>query len=74
MPFLKNIGTTELIIIAVILFFLFGGKKLSEWARGFGETSRELKKIKKDFTTAIDDVTNDDEPNTDKSTKRKGVA
>ena len=54
MPFLSKIGPTELIIIGVILFFLFGGKKLSQWAKGLGETGNELKKIKEDFTDAYE--------------------
>ena len=42
---LKNsIGTTELIIIAVILLILFGGKKLPELGKGLGESIKELKK------------------------------
>ena len=41
---LKNIGTTELIIVAVILLILFGGKKLPELGRGIGESIKEFKK------------------------------
>jgi len=41
---LQNIGTTELIIILVLLLILFGGKKLPELGRGLGEAAHELKK------------------------------
>ncbi|PIP52912.1 twin-arginine translocase TatA/TatE family subunit [Candidatus Beckwithbacteria bacterium CG23_combo_of_CG06-09_8_20_14_all_34_8] len=41
---LKGIGTTELIIIAVVLLILFGGKKLPELAKGMGEAIKEFKK------------------------------
>ncbi len=44
--FLKNIGTAELVIIALIIVLLFGGKKLNELARGLGESKHEAKKIK----------------------------
>ena len=44
---LKNIGTTELIIIAVILLLLFGGKKLPELGRGIGDAIKEFKKATK---------------------------
>ncbi len=44
---LKNIGTTELIIIAVILLLLFGGKKLPELGRGIGDAIKEFKKAAK---------------------------
>lgn len=39
----KGIGATELIVIALILLVLFGGKKLPELGRGIGEAIRELK-------------------------------
>ena len=40
----KNIGGTEIIIIAVVLLILFGGKKLPELARGLGESIKEFRK------------------------------
>lgn len=59
MPFLNNIGSTELIIIGVVLLILFGGKKLSELARGIGESGRELKNVKKEMTDAYNDTDNE---------------
>lgn len=53
----KNIGTTELIIIFVIIFFLFGGNKLKEFARGLGESTKELKKVKKEYDDALNEQT-----------------
>ena len=44
--FLKNIGATELIIIAIVIILLFGGKKFKELARGLGESKQEAEKIK----------------------------
>lgn len=40
----KSIGTTELIIVAVVLLVLFGGKKLPELGKGIGDAIREFKK------------------------------
>lgn len=40
----KSVGTTELIIIAVVLLILFGGKKLPELGKGIGESIKEFKK------------------------------
>ena len=40
----KNIGTTELIVVAVILLVLFGGKKLPELGKGIGEAIKEFRK------------------------------
>jgi len=39
-----NIGSTEIIIIAVIILILFGGKKIPEMGRGLGEAFGEFKK------------------------------
>lgn len=54
-----NIGSKEIIIIALIILFLFGSKKLTEWARGIGEAGRELKKAKKEFGNAWDETDKD---------------
>lgn len=45
---LRNIGTTEWIIIAVVILLLFGGKKIPEFFKGIGEAVREFKKSSKD--------------------------
>jgi len=55
MGFFDNLGSTEIIIIAVVLMVLFGGKKLNEWARGIGGAGKELKKAKKEFQKAFED-------------------
>jgi len=44
----QNIGTSEIIIIAIVLLILFGGKKLPELARGLGQASSEFRKAFKD--------------------------
>lgn len=41
---LQNIGTPEIIIIAVVVILLFGGKKIPEFFKGIGESIREFKK------------------------------
>ncbi|OGY10707.1 MAG: preprotein translocase [Candidatus Blackburnbacteria bacterium RIFCSPLOWO2_01_FULL_41_27] len=43
-----NLGSTELIVIALVLLVLFGGKKLPELARGVGDSIKEFKKAAKD--------------------------
>jgi sec-independent protein translocase protein TatA len=45
---LRNIGSTELLVIAAILLVLFGGKKLPELARGIGDSIKEFRKAAKD--------------------------
>lgn len=44
----QNIGTTEWIIIALIVLLLFGGKKIPEFFKGIGEAVREFRKASKD--------------------------
>ena len=43
------LGTPEIIIIFVIVFLLFGAKKLPELARGIGKSLGEFKKAKNEF-------------------------
>jgi sec-independent protein translocase protein TatA len=42
----NNIGTTEILIIILVLIILFGGNKISEVARGLGKATKEIKKVK----------------------------
>ncbi|WKZ25570.1 MAG: twin-arginine translocase TatA/TatE family subunit [bacterium] len=41
---LQNIGTTEIIVIAIVLLVLFGGKKLPELSKGIGDSIKEFRK------------------------------
>jgi len=44
---LRSIGTTEWIVIAVVVVLLFGGKKIPEFFKGLGEAVKEFKKASK---------------------------
>lgn len=46
---LRNIGSAEVIIIAVLVLLFFGGKKLSEFGQGIRESKKELKNIKEEL-------------------------
>ena len=39
-----NLGMTEIIIIAIVVLVLFGGKKLPELMHGAGKGTRDFKK------------------------------
>lgn len=45
---MRNIGTVEIIVIAIVLIILFGGKKIPELVRGIGEAIREFKRGSKE--------------------------
>lgn len=45
---LQSIGTTEWLIIALIVILLFGGKKIPELFKGLAEAVKEFKKASKD--------------------------
>ena len=44
--FLGNLGTGEIIIIAIVVLLLFGGKKIPELMKGLGQGMREFKDAK----------------------------
>jgi TatA/E family protein of Tat protein translocase len=43
-----GLGFQEILLILVILFLLFGVRKLPEIGKGLGETMREIRKIRDD--------------------------
>jgi sec-independent protein translocase protein TatA len=49
------IGTSELILIAVVVLLLFGGRKLPELMRGLGEGIKGFKDGMKDVKTEEND-------------------
>jgi sec-independent protein translocase protein TatA len=49
----KNIGLPEILIIAFVLLILFGAKGLPKFARGLGESGKEIKKASKEFKSAV---------------------
>lgn len=64
--FLGNLGTGEILIIALIVLLLFGGKKIPELMRGIGKGVKSFKdgindvenEIKKDITKDDKDTNN----------------
>ena len=53
-----NLGTGEIIIIALVLLLLFGGKKIPELMRGIGKGVRNFKEgmneIEKDINKDVE--------------------
>jgi sec-independent protein translocase protein TatA len=48
LPILAMIGATEIIIIAIIILLLFGGRKIPELMKGLGRGMKEFKDAQKD--------------------------
>ena len=56
--FLGNLGTGEIIIIAMVVLLLFGGKKIPELMRGIG---KGVKNFKDGVKGIEDDIKLDDD-------------
>ncbi len=44
-----GLGTTELIIIGVIIFLIFGAKRIPEIGKGLGGALREFRNVKREI-------------------------
>lgn len=54
-----SLGTSELVIILVVLLVLFGGAKLPQLARSLGQAQRELRDGFKEGAVDDEDTTAD---------------
>lgn len=45
-----GLGTPELIVIGVIIFLIFGAKRLPDIGKGLGGAIREFRQVKKDLS------------------------
>lgn len=66
MLFLGNLGAPEIIIIALVVLLLFGGKKIPELMKGIGKGVRNFKEgvkgVEDDLNNALDEE--EDKPKT----------
>ncbi len=53
--FFKNLSSTEIIVIVLILVVIFGGKVAKKFGRIGGESLKEIKNIKKSVTETVED-------------------
>jgi sec-independent protein translocase protein TatA len=58
--FLSGLGTPEIVLIAVVILLLFGGKKIPELMRGLGRGVREFKDAKDSIKSEIESTVVDD--------------
>ena len=52
------LGTTEVVVIVLVVLVLFGAKKIPEFARGLGKGLKEFKNAKDDIKDTMDDNKN----------------
>ena len=57
--FLGNLGTGEIVIIAIVVLLLFGGKKIPELMKGLGKGVRSFKDGMNDIEKDIKDTDKD---------------
>ena len=48
-----GLGTTEIILIGVVILVLFGAKKIPDLMSGFGKGIKEFKKASADITESV---------------------
>jgi sec-independent protein translocase protein TatA len=62
-----GLGTNELIIIGVIIFIIFGARRLPEIGKGLGGAIREFRQVKKEIapkkSSSQDDTEKDQQEN-----------
>jgi sec-independent protein translocase protein TatA len=54
-----GLGTSEIILIALVILVLFGSRKIPEMMQGLGKGIREFKKASKDIEDEITKPTED---------------
>ncbi|MBR5716144.1 MAG: twin-arginine translocase TatA/TatE family subunit [Bacteroidales bacterium] len=70
-PLLGIIGMQEILIIAVVILVLFGGKKIPELMRGLGSGVKSFKEGMKEGMPDDDEAKNDTRQQTEKKEDEK---
>jgi len=64
LAFLGGLGTSEVMVIMVVILVFFGAKRIPELARGLGKGIREFKDATKEIKNDIENAASDDSPST----------
>ncbi len=67
-PLIFGLGTTEIILIALVVLLLFGGKKIPELMKGLG---KGVKSFKDGVKGVEEDLKADDDPKDEHTEKTK---
>ncbi|GAA0535975.1 Sec-independent protein translocase subunit TatA/TatB [Chitinophaga japonensis] len=60
----QDLGMTELILIALVVLLLFGGRKIPELMRGLGKGIREFNDAKNNVRQEIEEGMKEQQPST----------
>ncbi len=71
LPLLGIIGMQEILIIAIVVLVLFGGRKIPELMRGLGSGIKSFKEGMKDGMPDDDDAKQDAQQKTEKKEEEK---
>ena len=56
MNLIRNLGFKEIMIIVLLLIVFFGSKRITSLAKKAGESTKELKKAKKEYDDAMVEI------------------
>jgi sec-independent protein translocase protein TatA len=49
-----NLGSTEILLIVLVILLLFGPSQIPKMARGFGQAIREFKKAQREISDELE--------------------
>lgn len=64
--FLQNVGAGEIVILALVILLIFGGKKIPELMKGLGKGVKSFKEGMNEVEKKIDDIDTDVKNTVDK--------
>ena len=60
LAFIGGLGTSEVVVILVVVLLLFGAKRIPELAKGLGKGIREFKDATKEIKNDIENAAKDE--------------
>ena len=66
LAFIGGLGTSEVMIIMLVILLLFGAKRIPELAKGLGKGIREFKDATKEIKNEVENAVKDDTNTTSK--------
>ncbi len=64
LAFIGGLGTSEVMIIMLVILLLFGAKRIPELAKGLGKGIREFKDATKEIKNEVENAVNKDDTHT----------